>query len=66
MEIIVATAFATLDKVIQALKFDASDFLLKPFDHKDITLAVEKASKSFDLRAENRRLIKELSKKKNS
>lgn len=64
VEVLIITGHATMEQAIQALKNDASDFILKPFDNEEIRLTVEKALRNHELKVENRRLIKELSEEK--
>ncbi|MFH1379422.1 MAG: response regulator [bacterium] len=61
IEVLIMTGHATMEQAILALKNDASDFILKPFDANEIVLPVEKAFKNYELKAKNKRLIKELS-----
>ena len=61
---LVVTGHGSMDQAIQALKHDAADFILKPFDNHELVLSVENAVKRYELKAENKRLIKELSSEK--
>lgn len=42
-EVIILTGFATIDAAVMATKLGAYDFQKKPFDHKSLLLAVERA-----------------------
>jgi len=53
------TAYATLDSAVEALRLGAADYLVKPFEEKDVLLAVERALGVRKLLAENIRLKKE-------
>jgi len=54
--IIVLTAYATLDKAVEAVKIGASDFLSKPVEKAQIIHAIGKALQIANLLEENRRL----------
>lgn len=60
IEVLIMTGHATMEQAIQAVKHDASDFILKPFDAHEITIPVEKAFKNYELKATNKRLLKEI------
>ncbi|MBU4260891.1 MAG: sigma-54 dependent transcriptional regulator [Proteobacteria bacterium] len=53
------TAFATLESAVEALRLGAADYLVKPFEEKDVLLAVERSLGVRRLLAENIRLKKE-------
>lgn len=53
------TAYATLDSAVEALRLGAVDYLVKPFEEKDVLLAVERALGVRKLLAENILLKKE-------
>lgn len=55
-ETIVLTAFASLEKAVQATKLGAFDFIAKPFKNDEILLAVKNAIEQRRLRQENERL----------
>ncbi|WP_291632505.1 sigma-54 dependent transcriptional regulator [Clostridium sp.] len=48
IQVIVITAFATLDTAIDALKMGAKDYITKPFNLEDIVLSVKKIIQSID------------------
>ena len=47
IEVIVATAFGEIDIAIRALQLDASDFITKPINTKELHLAVNRAKERF-------------------
>ncbi|HZZ85788.1 MAG TPA: sigma-54 dependent transcriptional regulator [Anaeromyxobacteraceae bacterium] len=53
-EVVVATAFASTDTAVQAMKLGAHDYLQKPFKLDELKLVVEKALEHRALVAENR------------
>ena len=57
--VVFVTAFATLESAVEALRLGASDYLVKPFDEKDVLLAVERALGVRRILKENIRLKKE-------
>ncbi|MEH6469784.1 MAG: sigma-54 dependent transcriptional regulator [Halopseudomonas sp.] len=52
-DVIFMTAFADLDKAIEALRIGASDFILKPFRLEQMTTAVKRCMEQRQLRREN-------------
>ncbi|MFT5875725.1 MAG: DNA-binding NtrC family response regulator [Clostridium sp.] len=48
IQVILITAFATLDTAIDALKMGAKDYITKPFNLEDIVLSVKKIIHSID------------------
>ncbi|MBN2704880.1 MAG: sigma-54-dependent Fis family transcriptional regulator [Deltaproteobacteria bacterium] len=62
-EIIMMTAFASTDTVIEAMKNGAFDYITKPFKVDEILITVDKALKNSQLQRENRRLQQELEKR---
>lgn len=46
IEFILITAFATLETAIEALRTGARDYITKPFNLEDITIAIDKITKS--------------------
>src|SRR4030065_130749 len=42
IEVILMTAYASVDTAKNALRYGALDYLIKPFDHKDVIEIVEK------------------------
>ncbi|MDR0310521.1 MAG: sigma-54 dependent transcriptional regulator [Acidobacteriota bacterium] len=53
---IMLTAYASLDKAVQATKLGAFNFIAKPFKNEELLLAVKNAFDHYELREENRRL----------
>ncbi len=56
LEVVVMTAFATVQTAVNAMKEGACDYLAKPFDKDELLVVVEKALKQGGLRKENRQL----------
>ena len=54
--VIVITAFATIEKAVEAMKLGAFDYLTKPFSRDQLRLCVERAITVAGLKAENQRL----------
>lgn len=46
IEVILMTAFATLETAIEALRIGARDYIIKPFNLEDITIAIDKITNS--------------------
>jgi DNA-binding NtrC family response regulator len=61
--VIFITAFATLESAVDALRLGAVDYLTKPFEEKDVLLAVERALGVRRILTENIRLKQEVSAK---
>ena len=59
-EVIMVTAFATVDTAIRAMKEGAYDYIAKPFNEEEIVLVLEKALERGRLLDENKRLKKEI------
>ena len=55
------TAYATLESAVEALRLGAADYLVKPFEEKQVLLAVERAIGMGRIMIENVRLKKVLS-----
>lgn len=60
IQVIMITAYATVDSAIEALKYGATSYLRKPFDPTELVMQVKTAFEKFDLIEENRKLIEEL------
>ncbi|MEZ4288664.1 MAG: response regulator, partial [Polyangiales bacterium] len=60
-EVVVMTAFGTVEKAVEAMRAGAYDFVEKPLKRMQIVKAVKKAAERFELAEENRHLKKELS-----
>src|SRR5512133_2218464 len=54
--VIVITAFASIEKAVDAMKLGAFDYLTKPFSRDQLRLCVERAITVAGLKAENQRL----------
>ncbi|MCX5771815.1 MAG: sigma 54-interacting transcriptional regulator, partial [Candidatus Hydrogenedentes bacterium] len=59
-EVVVITAYATVDNAVQAMKLGAFDYLTKPFESAQLILILEKIAQVHALRNENARLKAEL------
>lgn len=46
---IIITAHGTVDSAVEALKLGAYDYISKPFDKMELKIAIEKATRAFDL-----------------
>jgi len=57
--LIFITAFGTVESAVNALRLGAVDYLVKPFEEKDVTLAVERALGVRSIMTENARLRQE-------
>ena len=62
--VVFITAFATFESAVEALRLGAVDYLVKPFEEKDVLLAVERALGMRRVLAENVRLRQEFAGKK--
>ena len=56
VNIIVMTGYSTVSNAVEAMKVGAFDYLAKPFDDEQISLAVQKAVENKRLKEENRLL----------
>ena len=56
MEVVVMTAYATVETAVSAMKEGAIDYLAKPFDKDELLLVVAKTLERTDLRRQNRQL----------
>ena len=59
--VLFVTAYGTLESAVEALRLGAADYLVKPFDERQVHLAVERALGVRKIIAENIRLKKALS-----
>jgi two-component system NtrC family response regulator len=57
---IMITAFATVEKAVEAMKIGCYDYLIKPFSKDELILNIKKAFKLMDLEEENFQLRQEL------
>ncbi len=62
-QVIVITAFGTIEMAVEAMKSGAFEYILKPFNRDELKLAVKKALRYGSLERENERLTKEVSKR---
>ena len=60
MAVVMVTAFATFNSVVDALKLGASDYVTKPFNLEHVLISVERALERRRLIVENRRYQAEL------
>ena len=56
IEVVVMTAFATVETAVRAMKEGAIDYLAKPFDKDELLIVVDRAVERGDLRRQNRQL----------
>jgi DNA-binding NtrC family response regulator len=56
IEVVVMTAYATVETAVAAMKEGAVDYLAKPFDKEELLVVVAKAVERADLRVQNRQL----------
>jgi two-component system response regulator PilR (NtrC family) len=59
-DLIVMTAYASVDTAIEAMKQGATDYITKPFKVDEIKIAIEKCIKSHGLEIENKNLKEQL------
>ncbi|MEE2658508.1 MAG: sigma-54 dependent transcriptional regulator, partial [Candidatus Latescibacterota bacterium] len=60
-QVIMMTAYSTVEDAVEAMRLGAIDFVPKPFTPNHLTIVVEKALESAALREENRTLHQQLS-----
>lgn len=58
--VIVITAFGTIETAVEAMKFGASDYIIRPFQNDVVILAIERALKYGQLQQENRFLREQI------
>lgn len=63
IEVIVVTAFGTVETAVEAMKAGAFDYVTKPFNRDELKLTVQRALHLRDLESENVRLRIEVEKK---
>ncbi len=63
LQVLVMTAYASIDTAVQAMKKGAFDYIVKPFNPEDVTQIIQRALKFKMLEQENILLKKELEKK---
>jgi two-component system response regulator HydG len=61
LEVILMTAYGTVENAVEAMKFGAADFITKPLRRSEIVRAVQKALEKRSLILENRSLRDQLS-----
>jgi DNA-binding NtrC family response regulator len=66
IEVIMMTAYASVETAVEALKFGAYDYLLKPFEPEKILRMLEKIDKMTKILHENEELKSELRKSKHT
>ncbi|WP_025322432.1 sigma-54-dependent transcriptional regulator [Deferrisoma camini] len=59
-QVIVITAFGTIEMAVEAMKAGAAEYITKPFNRDELKLAVRKALRIRNLEAENVRLRQEV------
>lgn len=59
-EVVVITAFGTIETAVKGMRLGAYDYLTKPLDGEEFQLVVHRALEKYNLRNEKRRLQKEL------
>lgn len=63
VDVMVMTAFATVDNAVDAMKKGAYDYIVKPFQNDDLLLSIKRVLEKRKLSEENKHLRAELSKK---
>ncbi len=59
-EVVVITAFGSVDTAVKAMRLGAYDYLTKPIEKEELLLVAERAAEKYSLRMESHRLRKEL------
>jgi DNA-binding NtrC family response regulator len=59
-EVVVITAFGTVDTAVKAMRLGAYDYLTKPLEKEELLMVAERAAEKFSLRMESNRLRQEL------
>ncbi|MBI5446733.1 MAG: sigma-54-dependent Fis family transcriptional regulator [Deltaproteobacteria bacterium] len=62
-QVVVITAFGTIEMAVEAMKAGAAEYVTKPFNRDELKLTIRKALRFQTLEAENVRLRKEVSRK---
>ncbi|MEW6739787.1 MAG: sigma-54-dependent transcriptional regulator [Nitrospirota bacterium] len=65
VDVIVMTAFASVDNAVEAMKKGAYDYIVKPFQNDDLLLSIKRVLEKRRLAEENKYLRAELSKRYN-
>lgn len=61
VEVLLVTAYGTIEAAVEAMKYGAYDFLTKPFKQAQILNTIKKALEKYELEKENRLLKEQLS-----
>lgn len=61
LPVVMITAFASVEKAVEAMRAGATDYLTKPFEETQLHLAVDRALETAKMRRENERLRAEVS-----
>ncbi|MEO7424356.1 MAG: sigma 54-interacting transcriptional regulator, partial [Fibrobacteria bacterium] len=59
-EVVVITAFGTVDTAVKAMRLGAYDYLTKPLERDELLLVAERAAEKYNLRIDSQRLRQEL------
>jgi DNA-binding NtrC family response regulator len=59
-EVVVITAFGTVDTAVKAMRLGAYDYLTKPLEKEELLMVAERAAEKFALRMESKQLRQEL------
>jgi DNA-binding NtrC family response regulator len=59
-EVVVITAYGTVDTAVKAMRLGAYDYLTKPLEKEELLLVAERAAEKYALRVESKRLRQEL------
>lgn len=63
VDVMIMTAFATVDNAVEAMRKGAYDYIVKPFQNDDLLLSIQRVIEKRRLAEENKYLRAELSKK---
>lgn len=61
LNVLIMTAYGTIDDAVQSMRLGASDFIIKPFSMDELHLKIQNSLQVRTLKIENRRLKDELS-----
>jgi len=59
-EVVVITAFGSIETAVNAMRFGAYDYLNKPLEREELLLIIQRANEKYSLRVEGRELRSEL------
>jgi DNA-binding NtrC family response regulator len=65
-EVVVITAFGSIETAVKAMRLGAYDYLTKPLEREELILVVQRAAEKRALRVESQRLKQELAKQESS